>query len=162
MTVLDGVALAIVLAFLLLGLKRGLVREAISLAAWVVAFLLTGPLAAWLGPYLPGMTEGGLRDAMAMAVAFIAIFIAAMLISSALHGLVKAAGLSLEDRLLGAVFGFLRGGVVLVVLVLVSGLTVLPQSELWQRSLLSAPLATLALNFTSLLPAELADKIRLT
>lgn len=162
MTALDGVALGIVLVFFLLGLKRGLVREAISLVTWVVAFFLTSRLAGMLGPHLPGMTEGGLRDAVAMILAFIAILIGAMLISSTLHGLVKAAGLSLEDRLLGAVFGFLRGGVVLIVLVLVTGLTVLPQTEIWKHSLLSAPLTALALNFKGMLPAELADKIRFT
>ena len=162
MTGLDFVALAIVLLFFMLGLKRGLVREVIALAAWLAAYLLAGRLAQWLGPLLPGMTEGGLRDAVAMGLAFIAILLAAMLLSSTLHGLVKAAGLSLEDRLLGCVFGLLRGGVALVFLVLTSGLTALPQTEIWQRSVLRAPLESLALNFKPLLPAALAEKIRFT
>jgi len=161
-TGLDLAALAIVLLFFLLGLKRGLVREVISLAAWLVAFFLAGRLAQWLGPHLPGMTEGGLRDAVAMGLAFIAILLAAMLLSMVLKGLVKVVGLSLEDRLLGGVFGLLRGGVVLVLLVLTSGLTALPQTEVWQRSALRAPLEALALNFRPLLPESLSKKIRFT
>lgn len=162
MTGLDLAALAIVLVFFLLGLKRGLVREVISLVAWLLAFFLAGRLAQWLGPYLPGMTEGRLRDAVAMGLAFIAILLLASLLSMILNGLVKVAGLSLEDRLLGSVFGLLRGGVVLVLLVMISGLTVLPQTEIWQRSVLRAPLEALALNFRPLLPDALAEKIRFT
>ncbi len=162
MTGLDLAALAIVLLFFLLGLKRGLVREVISLLAWLAAFFLAGRLAQWLGPYLPGMTEGGLRDAVAMGLAFMAILLMAMGVSTALHGLVKAVGLSVEDRLLGSVFGLLRGGVVLVLLVLTSGLTALPQTEIWKSSVLRAPLESLALNFRPLLPVELAEKIRFT
>ncbi len=162
MTGLDFAALAIVLLFFLMGLKRGLVREVISLAAWLAAFFLAGRLAQRLGPYLPGMTEGGLRDAVAMGLAFIAILLAAMLLSTALNGLVRVAGLSLEDRLLGSVFGLLRGGVVLVLLVMTSGLTALPQTEIWQRSLLRSPLETVALSFRPLLPEALAEKIRFT
>ncbi len=162
MTGLDFAALAIVGLFFLLGLKRGFVREAISLSAWLAAFLLAGRLAQWLGPYLPGMTESGLRDAVAMGLAFIVIVLLAMALSMALHGLVKAAGLSLEDRLLGSVFGLLRGGVALVLLVLMSGLTALPQTDIWQRSTLRMPLESLALNFRPLLPDALAEKIRFT
>ena len=162
MTGLDLAALAIVLLFFLLGLKRGLVREVISLVAWLAAFFLAGRLAQGLGPYLPGMTEGGLRDVVAMGLSFIGILMAAMLASAVLQGVVKAAGLSLEDRLLGSAFGLLRGGVVLVLLVLTSGLTALPQTEIWQRSLLRVPLESLALNFRPLLPVALAEKIRFT
>ncbi len=162
MTGLDFAALAIVLLFFLLGLKRGLVREVISLATWVAAFLLTGRLAQWLGPHLPGLTEGSLRDVLSMGLGFIAILLVTMVLSAALHGLVKAAGLSLEDRLLGSVFGLLRGGVALMLLVLTSGLTALPQTEVWQRSVLRVPLESLALTFMPMLPAELAEKIRFT
>ncbi len=162
MTGLDLVALAIVLLFFLLGLKRGLVREVISLVAWLAAFLLAGHLAQWLGPHLPGMTEGGLRDAVAMGLAFMVILLMSMGVSIALHGLLNAVGLSFEDRMLGGVFGLLRGGVVLVLVVLISGLTALPQTEIWKHSLLRAPLESLALNFRPLLPVDLAEKIRFT
>lgn len=160
LTGFDWLALAIVALSALLGLKRGLVREAVSVAAWVAAFLLSSRLAPWLSPRLPGLSEGGLRDGVAMVLAFIAIMIAAMLISSVLGGLVKAAGLSVEDRVLGTVFGLLRGGVLLILLVLVSGLTALPQTEVWQASLLRPTLQHWAENVRPLLPAALGEKIQ--
>src|SRR3546814_17885710 len=48
--------------------------------------------------------------------------------------LVRATGLSGTDRLLGLVFGLLRGGGLAVVLVLVLGFTPLPSDPWWRQS----------------------------
>lgn len=157
---LDWAALAIIMLSALVGFKRGLVREALALAAWVIAFLVAGRAGSILGPYLPGLTAGGVRDGAAMVLAFIAVLLMAGFLTLAVRGLVRAAGLSLEDRLLGLFFGLLRGGVALVLLTLVAGLTALPQSQAWKTSRLHQPLQMMALSFMPLLPADIAGKIR--
>lgn len=160
MTGLDWVAVAILTLSALAGLKRGLIQEALALAAWVLAFFLASRAAPILGPHLPGMTEGRLRDGVAMVLVFIAVLILASLAKAALRSLARAAGLSLEDRLLGFFFGLARGALTLVALTLVAGLTALPQTEAWKASRLHGPLQDLALAFKPLLPDDLATKIR--
>jgi membrane protein required for colicin V production len=88
-------------------------------------------------------------------VVLVVMNIVAMLVSR----LVKSAGLAVEDRLLGSVFGLARGVVVILVLVLGAGLTVLPRQPVWKDAMLAAPLEKLALLVKQWLPQEWAKNI---
>jgi len=57
------------------------------------------------------------------------------------------------------VFGFLRGKLVVLILVLLCGLTAAPQQPVWRDAMLSAPLEAAALVVKSFLPAELSKRI---
>ncbi|WP_455200482.1 CvpA family protein, partial [Kaarinaea lacus] len=50
--------------------------------------------------------------------------------------LVKRTGLTSTDRAVGVVFGVARGGVVVSMLVLLAGLTSLPQDPWWAESMM--------------------------
>jgi membrane protein required for colicin V production len=58
--------------------------------------------------------------------------------------LLKSAGLGLEDRLLGSVFGLARGVLIVMVMVLLAGLTALPRQPAWSDAMLSPPLEAFA------------------
>ena len=73
--------------------------------------------------------------------------------------LVKSAGLGLEDRLLGSVFGFARGLLVVMVVVLLAGLTSLPRQAVWRNAVLSDPLEAFAGQVKAWLPTDLAQRI---
>ena len=160
MTVFDYSVLAIVGFSVLLSVMRGLVREVLALAGWVVAFivasLFTEDAAALISRDVPG-------EALPLLVGFAAVFLVVLVAMSLLaigaSKLVKSAGLGMEDRVLGGVFGLARGLLVVLVLVLAAGLTALPRHPEWRKAALSGPLESVAGAIKAWLPAGLSKRI---
>lgn len=134
----DWVLLAIVALSALLSLTRGFLREVLSLAIWIAASVLSimfhEKLAVLLQPHIgsPSLTK-----IAAIGLLFVLCLIMGGLISFVLSKLIKVTGLTATDRLLGTVFGALRGVVVIVVILMV-GRRMLPldQEQWWQQSVL--------------------------
>ena len=161
MTAFDYAVLAVIAASGLLGFWRGLVSELLALAAWVVAFLASRAEAAEVAGWLTGqIAEPGIR----LAVAYVLVFVGVLLVFAIARMLVslmlKAAGLGLLDRLLGAAFGALRGILAAWMAVLVAGMTPLPRTEWWRDAVLAPPLETAVIAAKPWLPAEAARRIR--
>jgi membrane protein required for colicin V production len=161
MTLFDYAVLAIVGFSVLLSVIRGLIRELLAVAAWVAAFVVATLFGGTLAPYLPEAIPGEpLRAMAAYMMLFIVTLIAGSLVALAVSKLVKTAGLSVEDRVLGAAFGLVRGMAVVVVLMLIAGLTAMPRQAFWMDAMLSGPLEALALNLKALLPQDWSQQIR--
>ncbi len=160
MTGLDLLVVAVVAVSGLAGLMRGLVREVFSLGAWVLAFLFAKSLAPIVAPWVPGVESEALRHFAAIVVVFVAILLLASLSGTVLAGMVKWVGLGFYDKFMGLVFGALRGGIIVLLLTLLAGLTALPQTRLWQDALLRAQLESGARMAMPWLPARLAAHIR--
>jgi membrane protein required for colicin V production len=135
MPVLDWVFLAVLLASLLLGAWRGLVFEVLSLVSWVVAFVLAQWLAPQAAAWLPmtGATEM-VRYAAGFVLVFIATVFAVGLVAWLVKKLVESVGLRPVDRVLGAMFGLLRGVVLLLAATVVMEMTPLKSSVWWQEA----------------------------
>jgi membrane protein required for colicin V production len=154
----DWALLAVLLLSVLLGLVRGLVFELLALAGWVVAWFA----AVWLAPlaaaWLPaGSASPGVRHAASFAACFLFVLIAWALLARLVRSLVQATPLSLIDRVLGAVFGLLRGGLLLLVLAAVLALTPAAQSADWRRSMGAAWLQAAKQALKPLLPTQLSE-----
>ena len=160
MTLFDLVVVTIVGLSVLLSLIRGLVREVLALAAWLVAFLaanfLAGEVAAWIADAIPNEQ---LRLLAGFVTVFVVVLIAASTLAILASKLVKSAGLGLEDRLLGGVFGLARGMLVVMILVLLAGLTSLPRQPVWRNAVLSDPLVAFVGSIKAWLPADLSQRI---
>jgi membrane protein required for colicin V production len=121
------------------GLWRGLVYEVLSVVGWVLAFVLAQAWAEPVGRVLPmdGAAEP-LRLAAGFALVFIAVAFTAGLLSWLVKKLVKklvaAVGLRPVDRVLGGVFGVLRGLVILLAVAVVMGMLPLSAQAGWQAS----------------------------
>ncbi len=96
---------------------------------------------------------------VAYALLFMLTLIASGIVAWLVSKLVKLVGLRWLDSSLGALFGALRGVLVLLVLVLLAGLTRLPQQTFWQRAGLSKPIEHMALQAKAWLPDNVAQKI---
>lgn len=131
---LDWTLLAVLLLSVAVGLVRGFVFECLSLAGWVAAWFAAQWGAPWLAPHLPGTAGSALNHGLAFAVTFMAALIVWGLLARLIRMLIHATPLSLPDRLLGAVFGLLRGGVLLLVVATVVALTPASQSQGWRAS----------------------------
>ena len=151
MSSLDWIFVAVLLCSMLLGAWRGLVYEVLSLMGWVVAFFVARTWAQDFAVWLP---LDGWDMQLRYAAAFVLLIVAALfawgVISWLSKQLIEAIGLRPVDRTLGALFGVLRGGLLLLVLALVIQYTPMKKALWWQESTL-APWLTAALNFV--LPA---------
>jgi len=142
MATLDWIVLALLCASLLLGAVRGLVYEVLSVLGWIVAFVVAQWFAADVAQHLPmGQASASLRFAAGFVLVFVAAAFAAGLLASLLKSLVQAVGLRPVDRVLGAIFGLVRGVLWILVAAVVVHLTGLHRGLWWQESR-SAAIAT--------------------
>jgi len=161
MTAFDYAVLTAIVASVLLGLWRGVMSELLALAAWIAAFLVAHVIAAEVANRLAGqITEPGLRLAAAYVLVFVGVLLVFAIARMLVSLLLKAVGLGLLDRLLGAVFGVLRGFLVVLAVVLVAGMTPLPKAVWWRDAILAPPLETVIIAAKPWLPADAAKRIR--
>ncbi len=163
MTLFDWVVLGVIVASLLLGLWRGVVGELLALAAWILAFFAALEFGATVGQSVfSGIADPALRSLAGYAGLFVGVLVLMALLRLAVRGLIKALGLGLSDRLLGMVFGALRGVLVVVLGVAVAGMTPAPRQGWWRHATLAPPLETAVLAMKPWLPADVAKRIRFT
>jgi membrane protein required for colicin V production len=160
-TVFDYAVLGVVGASSLLGLWRGVVSEVLALIAWVAAFMAARIWAEPAGGLLAGVVnEPALRYAAGFVGVLVGVLVAFALGRLVLSLLLRAVGLGLVDRLLGAGFGILRGGLIVFAAVLVGGMTALPKSQWWRDAWLAPPLETAVIAAKPWLPVEVGKRIR--
>lgn len=161
MTAFDYAVLVIVGISILISVIRGLVREVLALLAWVAAFATATLLGADAGALMPQAIP---TEELRLLTGFLAVFVGVLLVMSlaamAISRLVKGAGLGVEDRMFGMLFGLARGGLIVLVLVLLAGLTTLPRDPIWRNAMLSSPLESLALYVKAWLPGDLSRRIK--
>lgn len=128
----DGVILAVIAISTAFGLYRGFVREAFSLAGWVAAYVVARLFHPALEVMLADViATPSLRLAAAWGGLFVATLLLVALAGYMIRSLMEEAGISAVDRVLGALFGLVRGGIlVLAVLVLLAPLV---RNDAWWR-----------------------------
>jgi membrane protein required for colicin V production len=157
---IDWALLAVLGLSVVVGLVRGFVFEVMSLVGWLVAWFGAQYLAPELRPWLPvGEPESAGRLLVAYALAFVAILLVWALLARLVRLLIHATPLSVPDRLLGAGFGLLRGGVLLLALATVVTLTPAAQSAPWQASEGARWLGMALQGLKPLLPGEVARHV---
>jgi membrane protein required for colicin V production len=116
----DWVMIVVITLSVMLSLWRGFAREALSLAGWLVAYVVAnlfgGALASLLSGLISNVTG---RYVVAYTLLFVGTLMLSGVIAMLTAQLVKVTGLSLLDRILGMVFGFARGLILIVVFVFV-------------------------------------------
>ena len=157
MAALDWIFLGVMAASLLIGAWRGLVFEVLSLFGWVVSFFVAQWFAQDVANWLPmGESAGGLRYAAGFVIVFIASVFAFGFLTSLAKKLIDAIGLRPADRALGAVFGLLRGVVLLLAVAVVAGLTPVGAAAWWQESQAAPILAEVLQRVTPVRPEEVS------
>ncbi len=158
----DITLVVLILLFTAIGAWRGFVRELVSLITWIVASVTAWMFADRLAGVFEKLTqEGALRQMLAFALIFIVIFIIGILVGLGLHKLVsKSASLRAVNRVTGAALGMARGGVIVVIVFLLAGLTSFPQRPWWRESVLTPPFERAAIYAARYLPRDVARHVR--
>ena len=118
-------------------LLRGFTREAISLATWLVAFFIASQFYQDLAVFITAINDELIRSGVAILILFVcALFLGAM-VNHIIGKLVDKTGLSGTDRVLGFVFGGLRGVlIVCALLFFMDAFTASAATSWWQNSIL--------------------------
>jgi membrane protein required for colicin V production len=138
MTTVDYILAAAIVLSTVFGAIRGFLRESIALLGWLVGLWLAWRYSDRVEPYLGGAIEGTLVQVwVARILVLLAVVIAAWLLGSLLSYLVQRSGLTLGmDRLLGALFGMVRGAVIVGFAVMLAQAAELQSEDWWRSSLL--------------------------
>ncbi len=160
MALIDWAIVIILIVSVLSAAKHGFFVEAFSLAGIVLGLLLASwnyqKLLPWIDRWVhsPGVAE---------AIAFIAIAIAVMVIAGLAGRLirwsVRSIGLGWADRFIGAIFGLLKG-CVLVTLGIMAIAAFLPHATWLDRSKFAPYFLSAAHEASAVTPAQLGERIR--
>jgi membrane protein required for colicin V production len=134
---IDILIVIILLISILVGAMRGIVRELIALVFWIAAIWSAWAFGSLIEPYLGGLLNGPqVRVWVARLIIFFVVLCIGALVGFIMALLTRHSGLGWVDRLLGMMFGFVRGMVLLGVLAICGELLQLQQESWWHRSVL--------------------------
>jgi membrane protein required for colicin V production len=161
MTAFDYAVLIIIGLSIILSVMRGLVREVLSILGWVAAFYVAKTYTNQLLPMMPAdIPTESLRILAAFLVLFLATLLVASLLAIALSAIFNKLGLGWLNRFLGALFGVMRGLLIVCVIVLLAGLTDAPKDVRWKSAMFSAPIEALVLAVMPWLPETIAKHVK--
>lgn len=139
---------------------RGLLREVLSILGIIAAFVLATQGYPYVAEYLETLTASvWLRHAISFGLIFLTTMVLYALLAKLMHRLVKSAGLSLPDRVLGGLFGLIKVSVMISALLLVTA-QFFPTfaTRLAVNSLLAPTFFRTAHLLSTMLPERTADE----
>lgn len=157
MVAADFIVLGIIFISIIISLMRGFVKEALSLTGWLVSL--------WVAmTFSSGMAElfgNSIKDpTLRLLAAFVSLFVLSLIIGAIINffaiQFVQRAGLTGVDRTIGTVFGFLRGILLVTIIVMLLGLTTLPKESWWDESFFMFRFEVIATWLKDLLPSDIA------
>lgn len=156
----DYIIIGVIALSVLIGLFRGLISEVLALAIWIVAFWFAwtfGPSVAEHFEHLIKLPSA--RIIVGYGLCFIAVLILGALVRFAISRLVESTGLSGTDRLLGMLFGFARGVLLVALLVFLVGFTAFTRDPWWQESVLLPQFQRVAAWLEQRVPPSVAEHL---
>ncbi|UOO83154.1 CvpA family protein [Uruburuella testudinis] len=161
MAIFDMIAFGVIAICIIISMIRGVITEVTSLLIWVVAFIVAKMFAV---PFADFALTSVQPHAFAVVLGFILLFVAAWVVQHFLRSLLTAAvsavGLGSINRVLGGVFGAVKGVLVVTLAVLVCSFTDLPQSPDWQQSVSAVYFEMLARLAVPYLPPVIAEQVQ--
>lgn len=152
---IDYTILAVVVLSTLISYARGFVREAISLIVWIAAIWIAyNYCEGFAQTVLTMMDIGTPRIVVAFMILLIAVLLFGGFINYALSHAINKTGLSGVDRILGMVFGFARGILLVAVAILAIQVTQIPKLPTWQQAQLIPQFTGITVWLGSFVPAE--------
>ena len=144
---------------MLVGLLRGLVSEVLSLATWAAAFWVAWGLGPVASAHLTMIGMPMLREVAGRALCFVLVLVLGAILRYFVERMLVRTGLTGPNRLLGMVFGFVRGGLIVCVLVFLCQLTDLTRAPLWRQSALLPPFQSATIWLGQQVPPDVRQRL---
>ncbi len=163
MILVDYIILGVVVLSAVIGLIRGFLKEALSLATWIAAILVAKLFASGLANAFADRIDAPIvRVVLAGGILFVGVLILGAVLNYVVSVLVEKTGLSGTDRMLGMVFGGIRG-LLINALVLVVAVAWVSKDQLddWRQESRFVPyLEQLVVWMRGILPKEVGDYLQ--
>jgi membrane protein required for colicin V production len=150
----DLLIAGIVFLSILIGIVRGFVKELISLVTWVFAICMAALYASPLSEHITFTKIALVKNLTSFLLIFVGIVFVGAIINYVIGGLIRKTPFSVPDRVLGSIFGVLRGGFFVTILILIAGLTPFPEEDWWNESYAIGKFEVLAIWIKDRLPDE--------
>ncbi len=154
-----GIITMLVLS-VLMGVIRGFIRESMSLVTWVAAILIAYVYYEPVSEYFTRISTPIFRWGLAAILLVLAVLILGGILSHMLGRLIRFTKFGATDRVIGTAFGFLRGVLVVAVIVLLLNPTPLTKDKLWQQSALIPRFQPMAAWLQGLIPKSWLAKLK--
>lgn len=135
MTAADACILLVLLGSTVVGLVRGFVREAASLAFWILAIWAAWRFGRVVEPHLGGLlADPNVAPWVGRVVILTGVLVVGWLAGAAIGYFTRSIGLGPLDRVIGLLFGVVRGVVLVGLMVIAGELLHLNREDWWSRS----------------------------
>ena len=132
---IDTFIIFIILASVFIGFLKGFIKEIISISALLLAAWVSTNFGSYFGSYFaPWINEPSGQLWAVFLFSFIVVIFMGMITARILSKIFRLSISAKIDRILGALFGFCRGAILLAVMVLGGQLTNAVEKEWWVNS----------------------------
>lgn len=169
LNIVDYAILGILGLSVMIAFFRGLISEALSLLVWIFAFIGAVLFYEDVGNMLPSLFGGGatpvdegesiLNAMISFAITFIAILILMGLVNLLITFLLRQLKITWPDRLLGALFGLLRGMFIVAIITLFVTSSPLKNTPYWQEARMADMATSWANSVASFTPKNFLETI---
>ncbi len=146
---------AIIAFSVLMGLMRGFVREAMSLITWVTAVTVATLYGETVAGWFNTISMTGVRLILAFVLLVLAVLIIGGVVSHLIGKIIKSTRFSITDRIVGILFGFGRGAVIIALAMVMIKASGVAYDYLSKNSLLIPKLEPVALWLEEKLPDDI-------
>ncbi len=162
MNAFDFVMIVVLLAFAVTGALRGFVLELLSLILWPLSASIAWLFADAGAEFFKSLiSDAQLRLVAAFVAVFVVVFIIGTIVVYFIHRALPLRGMFRKpNALLGGVVGFVRGGIIIVIVFLVAGVTPLPQRPWWRDAALAPYFQKVAAAVSVYMPRDISRHIR--
>lgn len=159
----DYAVIVIILVSMGFSFIRGFIRESLSVVVWLLAFWLALTFAASLSLLFTNIIlHPMLRFAASFLILLVATLIIGGLVSHLLSHFVRSTGLSGTDRSLGLLFGFIRGMIIVLLILFVSQMIYSVTPGWWHHSVLISKIWLLMQPLQHMLPISMQQHIKIS
>ena len=135
LTEVDVFIILVLLGSTIIGLLRGFVREAVSLIFWIAAIWTAWKFGPVVEPHLGGLlADPRVAPWVGRLVVLVLVLLFGWLVGMLLSYFTRSLGLGVMDRVLGLLFGVLRGVVIVGLMVIGGELLHMNHEQWWTRS----------------------------
>ncbi|MDO4641034.1 MAG: CvpA family protein [Neisseria sp.] len=161
MSTFDILAATVIALCMMISMMRGIITEMAALFSWIVSFIAARMFGrSFADAFLTSIQPYVFSVAVGFILVFAAAWLVQYLLRSILTAIVGSFGLGGINRLLGGMFGAIKGILVVTFIVLVCSFTDLPKTADWKQSVSAPYFESLAATALPALSDYMTEKLK--